>query len=142
MEVRERAKEEKELDDLRKVIDEQIDNLNKSNVTYEFMDLLLRHGEFEKQMGRFKYFGSLARSSYTLALDYRNVALKYPYVHELARIHLLLSRLYSDIAYALIKEVNLDPIIPDVIKVSISLTNFPVSVNVIQKLWGNLKENS
>jgi len=31
--------------------------------------------------------------------------------------------------------VNLDPIIPEVIEVSISLTTFPLSVNVIQKLW-------
>ena len=135
MEVRERAKEEKELDDLRKVIDEKIDNLNKSNVTYEFMDLLLRYEEFEKQMGRFKYFSILAKLSYILAQDYESIASKSPYVRELARIHLLLSRLYADIAYALIKGENLDPIIPGVIKVSISLTNFPISVNVVQKLW-------
>jgi len=135
MEVQESVKEEKELDDLRRAIDEQIDNLNKSNVNSEFMSLLLRHEEFEKQMGKSKYFGSLAKSAYDIALDYANVASKSPYARELAFIHLLLSRLYTDIAHALLIEVNLDCIIPDVIKVSISLTNFPLSVNVIQKLW-------
>ena len=133
MELQERAEEEKELDDLRKVIDEQIDNLNKSNVNGEFTDLLLRHEEFEKQKG--KYFSSLARSAYNIALDCANVASKSSYACELAIIHLILSRLYADIAYALIKEANLDLVIPDIIKVSISLTNFPVSINVVQKLW-------
>jgi len=133
----ERAKEEKELEDLRKVIDEQIDNLNrsKSNANDEFTDLLLRHKEFEKQMDKSKYFSSLAKLAYTVALDYANVASKFHYARGLALIHLLLSRLYVDIAYALLQGVNLDPIIPDLIKASISLSNFPLSVNVIQKLW-------
>jgi len=37
------------------------------------MSLLLRHEEFEKQMGKSKYFGSLAKSAYSIALDYANV---------------------------------------------------------------------
>jgi len=137
MELQERAKEVKELDNLRKVINEQIDNLNKSRtiVNCEFTDLLLRHKEFEKQTGKSKYFSSLAKSAYTLALDHENIASKFPYAHGLALIYLLLSRLYTNIAHALIKGVGLDPIIPDLIKVSISLTNFPLSVNAIQKLW-------
>ena len=133
----ERAKEEKELEDLRKLIDEQIDNLNRSrsNANDEFTDLLLRHEEFEKQMGKSKYFSSLAKSAYSVALDYANIASKFHYARELAIIHLLLSRLYTNIAYALLQGANLDPIIPDLIKASISLSNFPLSVNVIQKLW-------
>lgn len=135
MELQERAKEEKELVNLRKVIDEQIDNLNKSKVTYEFLDLLLRYEEFEKQMGKFKYFESLAKSAYNVALDYVSIASKSPYVRELAIIHFLLSRLYADIASAILKEVNLDSIILDIIKFSFSLINFPLLVNAIQKLW-------
>jgi len=135
MELQERAKEEKELDNLRKVINEQIGNLNKSKVTYELLDLLLRYEEFEKQMGKFNYFESLAKSAYSVALDYVSIASKSPYARELAIIHLLLSRLYADIASAILKDVNLDSIILDIIKFSSSLINFPLLVNAIQKLW-------
>ena len=135
MELQEKAKEEKELDNLRKVINEQIDNLNKSKVTYEFLDLLKRYEEFEKQMGKFKYFESLAKLAYSVALDYVNIASKSSYSRELALIHLLLSRLYADIAGAILKDVNLDSIILDVIKFSSSLINFPLLVNAIQELW-------
>jgi len=135
MELQERAKEEKELDNLRKVINEQIDNLNKSNATYEFLDLLLRYEEFEEQMGKSKYFGSLAKSAYSVALDYTCIAPKSPYARELALIHLLLSRLYADIADAILKDADLDSVILDVIKFSTSLINFPLLVNAIQKLW-------
>jgi len=134
MELQERAKEQKELDDLRKVIDEQINNLSKNVIKSDFRDLLLRHEELIAKMGKIEYFESLAKSAYSIALGYANIASKSSYASELALIHLLLSRLYADIAYALIKDVNLDCIIPEVIEVSILFTDFPLAVYNPQKL--------
>jgi len=131
MEVQERVREE--ISDLRKAIDEQIDKVSKSTSNSDFKELL-EHKELIDKMGTVEYFKSLAKSAYYVALDYINVASKSPYARELALIHLLLSRLYADIVDALIKGVNLDPIIPDVVEASALSIDFPLAIYGPQKL--------
>ena len=131
MEVQERVR--KEIVNLRKAIDEQIDKMSRINTNSDFKELL-EHRELIEKMGKVEYFESLAKSAYSVALDYVSIASKSPYARELALIHLLLSRLYADIAYALIQGANLDPIIPDVIEVSTLFTDFPLAVYDPQKL--------
>jgi len=142
MELKEKIKEGKEIEELKKDIDKQINNLSKNVIKSDFRDLLLRHEELIAKMGKIGYFESLAKSAYSIALGYANIASKSSYASELALIHLLLSRLYADIACALIKDVNLDPIIPEVIEVSILFTDFPLVVYNPQKLDEILKRIS
>ena len=134
MELQEKIKEGKEIEELKKDIDEQINNLSKNVTKGDFKDLLLRYEELVAKIGKIDYFKNLAKSAYNVALGYANLASKSSYASELALIHLLLSRLYADIAHALIKDLNLDPIIPDVIKVSTLFTDFPLAVYDPQKL--------
>jgi len=134
MELQEKAREEKEIEELKKVIEEHLNNLSKNVTNGEFKDMLLKYEELIVKIGKISYFSSLARSAFNLALDYISIASKSPYARELAIIHLLFSRLYADITYALLQEINLDLVIEDVIKVSISLTDFPLSINVVQEL--------
>ena len=131
MEVQEKVREE--IIDLRKAIDEQIDRVSKITSNRDFKELL-KHEELIEKMGKIEYFESLAKSAYSIALDYVSIASKSSYARELALIHLLLSRLYADIALALIKDVNLDSIIPDIIEVSTLFTDFPLTVYDPQKL--------
>jgi len=131
MEVQERVR--KEISDLRKAIDEQIDKVSKSTSNSDFKELL-EHKELIEKMGKVGYFESLAKSAYNVALDYVSIASKSPYVRELALIYLLLSRLYTDIAYALIQGANLDPIIPDVVEASALSIDFPLAIYGPQKL--------
>jgi len=131
MEVQERVR--KEIVDLRKAIDEQIDKVNRITTNSDFKELL-EHKELIEKMGKVEYFESLAKSAYSVALDYVSIVSKSPYARELALIHLLLSRLYADIAYALIQGANLDPIIPDVIEVSTLSIDFTLAIYGPQKL--------
>jgi len=134
MELQEKIKEGKEIEELKKDIDEQINNLSKSVTKGDFRELLLRHEELIVKMGKIEYFKNLAKSASSIALGYANIASKSSYASELALIHLLLSRLYADIAYALIKDLNLDPVIPDIMEVSILFTDFPLAIYDPQKL--------
>ena len=131
MEVQERVREE--IADLRKAIDKQIDKVSRLTANSNFKELL-EHKELIEKMGKIEYFESLAKSAYSLALDYANIASKSSYARELTIINLLLSRLYADIVHALLEGANLGSIIPDVIEVSNLFTDFSSMVYVPQKL--------
>jgi len=134
MELQRKNKEGKEIEELKKDIDEQINNLSKNATNGDFRELVLRYEELIAKMGKVEYFESLAKSAYSIALGYTNLASKSSYARELGLIHFLLSRLYADIAYALIKGENLDYVIPDIMEVSVLFTDFPVAIYDPQKL--------
>jgi len=134
MELQRKIKEGKEIEELKIDVDEQINNLSKNPTNGDFRELLLRYEELIAKMGKIEYFESLAKSAYSIALGYANLASKSSYARELGLIHLLLSRLYADIAYGLIKGENLDLVIPDIKEVSVLFTDFPLAIYDPQKL--------